>query len=133
MGQTMSNNELVESRALPLSKVPVIQFDASLKKALDSMTEHRLGIAIIVDANDKLAGVITDGDLRRLLLGHQSPLPELLITPAINFGTRTASVIISSASVEDAAKLMSEKEIWDLPVVDGSGKLIGLVHRHNLN
>jgi arabinose-5-phosphate isomerase len=129
----MSNNELVESRALPLSKVPVIQFDASLKKALDSMTEHRLGIAIIVDADDKLAGVITDGDLRRLLLGHQSPLPELLITPAINFGTRTASVIISSASVEDAAKLMSEKEIWDLPVVDGSGKLIGLVHRHNLN
>jgi arabinose-5-phosphate isomerase len=129
----MSNNELVESRALPLSKVPVIQLDASLKKALDKMTEHRLGIAIIVDADDKLAGVITDGDLRRLLLGHQSPLPELLITPAINFGTRTASVIISSASVEDAAKLMSEKEIWDLPVVDGSGKLIGLVHRHNLN
>lgn len=129
----MLNNELVESRALPLSKVPVIQLDASLKKALDKMTEHRLGIAIIVDVDDKLAGVITDGDLRRLLLGHQSPLPELLITPAINFGTRTASVIISSASVEEAAKLMSEKEIWDLPVVDGSGKLIGLVHRHNLN
>lgn len=133
MGRTMSNNQTVESRALPLSKVPVIQLDASLKKALDKMTEHRLGIALIVGSDEKLAGVITDGDLRRLLLGHQSPLPELLITPAINFGTRTASVIISSASVEEAAKLMSEKEIWDLPVVDGSGKLIGLVHRHNLN
>lgn len=133
MGQTMSNNQTVESRALPLSKVPVIQLDASLKKALDKMTEHRLGIALIVGSDEKLAGVLTDGDLRRLLLGHQSPLPELLITPAINFGTRTASVIISSASVEEAAKLMSEKEIWDLPVVDGSGKLIGLVHRHNLN
>lgn len=129
----MSNNELIESRALPLSKVPVIQLDASLKKALDKMTEHRLGIALIVGSDEKLAGVLTDGDLRRLLLGHQSPLPELLITPAINFGTREASVIISSASIEDAAKLMSEKEIWDLPVVDGSGKLIGLVHRHNLN
>ena len=129
----MSNNQTVESRALPLSKVPVIQSDASLKKALDKMTEHRLGIALIVGSDEKLVGVLTDGDLRRLLLGHQSPLPELLITPAINFGTRTASVIISSASVEEAAKLMSEKEIWDLPVVDGSGKLIGLVHRHNLN
>jgi arabinose-5-phosphate isomerase len=129
----MSNNQTVESRALPLSKVPVIQSDASLKKALDKMTEHGLGIALIVGSDEKLVGVLTDGDLRRLLLGHQSPLPELLITSAINFGTRTASVIISSASVEDAAKLMSEKEIWDLPVVDGSGKLIGLVHRHNLN
>jgi CBS domain-containing protein len=133
MGLTMSNKQTVESRALPLNKVPVIQLDASLKKALDKMTEHRLGIALIVGSDEKLAGVLTDGDLRRLLLGHQSPLPELLITPAINFGTRTASVIISSASLEEAAKLMSEKEIWDLPVVDGSGKLIGLVHRHNLN
>lgn len=133
MVQTMSNSQNVESRALPLSKVPVIQLDASLKKALDKMTEHRLGIALIVGSDEKLAGVLTDGDLRRLLLSHQSPLPELLITPAINFGTRTASVILSSASVEEAAKLMSEKEIWDLPVVDGSGKLIGLVHRHNLN
>ncbi|ASY11457.1 arabinose-5-phosphate isomerase [Candidatus Planktophila dulcis] len=129
----MSNNQTVESRALPLSNVPVIQLDASLKKALDKMTEHRLGIALIVGSDNKLVGVLTDGDLRRLLLGHQSPLPELLITPAINFGTRTPSVILASASVTEAATVMAQKEIWDLPVVDGSGKLIGLVHRHNLN
>jgi CBS domain-containing protein len=129
----MSNNSTVESRALPLSKVPVIQVDASLKKALDKMTEHRLGIALIVDGENKLAGVLTDGDLRRLLLGHQSPLPELLVTPAINFGTRGPIVIESSASIIEAAKVMSEKEIWDLPVTDEAGKLIGLVHRHNLN
>ncbi len=129
----MSNNQSVESRALPLGKVPVIQADASLKKALDKMTEHRLGIALIVTSDGNLAGVLTDGDLRRLLLDHQSPLPELLITPAINFGTRTPSVIASSASTMEAAKVMAEKEIWDLPVVDSQGKLIGLVHRHNLN
>ena len=129
----MSNSQIVESRALPLSKVPVVQSDAPLKKALDKMTEHRLGIALIVDGEGKLAGVLTDGDLRRLLLDHQSPLPELLITPAINFGTRTPIVITASASITEAARVMSEKEIWDLPVVDGSGKLVGLVHRHNLN
>jgi arabinose-5-phosphate isomerase len=116
-----------------LSKVPVIQADASLKKALDKMTEHRLGIALIVNVDGNLAGVLTDGDLRRLLLGHQSPLPELLITPAINFGTRTPSIIASTASITEAAKVMADKEIWDLPVVDDSGKLTGLVHRHNLN
>jgi arabinose-5-phosphate isomerase len=129
----MSNNQSVESRVLPLSKVPVIQADASLKKALDKMTEHRLGIALIVNVDGNLAGVLTDGDLRRLLLGHQSPLPELLITPAINFGTRTPSIIASTASITEAAKVMADKEIWDLPVVDDSGKLTGLVHRHNLN
>ncbi len=129
----MSNNQLVESRVLPLSKVPVIKADATLKRALDSMTEYRLGIALIVNTDGNLVGVLTDGDLRRLLLNHQSPLPELLITPAINFGTRTPAIIASTASPEEAANLMAEKEIWDLPVVDGSGKLIGLAHRHNLN
>jgi CBS domain-containing protein len=129
----MSNNQSVESRALPLDEVPVIQAEASLKKALDKMTEHRLGIALIVSSDGELAGVLTDGDLRRLLLGHQSPLPELLITPAINFGTRTPTVIASSASTTEATKVMADKEIWDLPVVDSQGKLIGLVHRHNLN
>jgi CBS domain-containing protein len=129
----MSNNQTVESRALPLAKVPVIQADATLKKALDKMTEHRLGIALLVNSDGDLAGVLTDGDLRRLLLDHQSPLPELLITPAINFGTRTPSVIASSVSTTEAAKVMADKEIWDLPVVDSKGKLIGLVHRHNLN
>lgn len=133
MVQTMSNNQLVESRTLPLSKVPVIQSDASLKKALDKMTEHRLGIALIIDSEGNLAGVLTDGDLRRLLLGHQNPLPELLITPAINFGTRTPSVIAATTPVADVAEMMAKKEIWDFPVVDGSGKLIGLVHRHSLN
>ncbi len=129
----MSNNQSVESRAIALGEVPVIQEDASLKKALDKMTEHRLGIALIVNGDGNLAGVLTDGDLRRLLLDHQSPLPELLITPAINFGTRTPTVIASSASTAEAAKVMADKEIWDLPVVDSQGKLIGLVHRHNLN
>jgi CBS domain-containing protein len=129
----MSNNSTVESRALPLNKVPVIQVDSSLKKALDKMTEHRLGIALIVDGEDKLVGVLTDGDLRRLLLGHQSPLPELLITPAVNFGTRTPSVIVATTSIVEAAKIMSDKEIWDLPVTDEAGKLTGLVHRHSLN
>ena len=129
----MSNNQLVESRTLPLSKVPVIEADATLKKALDSMTEHRLGIALIVNSDGNLVGVLTDGDLRRLLLSHQSPLPELLITPAINFGTRTPNIIGSTSTLSEATQVMVEKEIWDLPVVDSSGKLIGLVHRHNLN
>ena len=97
------------------------------------MTEHRLGIALIVNSDGNLVGVLTDGDLRRLLLSHQSPLPELLITPAINFGTRTPNIIGSTSTLSEATQVMDEKEIWDLPVVDSSGKLIGLVHRHNLN
>ena len=129
----MSNSDAVSSRVLGLAKVPIIREDATLKKALDKMTEFRLGIALIVDEGNHLLGVLTDGDLRRLLLTRQSPLPALLVTPAIDFGNKTPKVIRSELGIDEAKAIMVREEIWDLPVVDQDGSLIGLVHRHNLN
>jgi len=129
----MLNNELARERSLELSKIPIVSKGATLKDALDKMTELRLGIALIVDSEQKLLGVLTDGDLRRLLLTRQSPLPALLVTPAIEFGTRNPKFIEANSSVEEAKKLMSNLEIWDLPILAADKKLIGLVHRHNLN
>lgn len=132
MGQTMSNNLSISSFTTELSKVPIISRGATLKEALDKMTEFRLGIALIVDSDKHLIGVLTDGDLRRLLLTRQSPLPALLITPAIEFGSRKPRSIDSGASVEEAKSLMLESEIWDLPILGPDKKLLGLVHRHSL-
>jgi CBS domain-containing protein len=129
----MSNSDAVSSRVLGLAKVPIIREDATLKKALDKMTEFRLGIALIVDEGNHLLGVLTDGDLRRLLLTRQSPLPALLVTPAIDFGNKTPKVIRSEIGIDEAKAIMVQEEIWDLPVVDKDGSLIGLVHRHSLN
>ena len=133
MVPTMLNSENVTERSLELSKVPIVSRGATLKEALDKMTDLRLGIALIVDSEQKLLGVLTDGDLRRLLLTRQSPLPALLVTPAIEFGTRNPKYIEANSSVEEAKKLMSNLEIWDLPILAADKKLIGLVHRHNLN
>ena len=49
----MSNNQTVESRLIPLSKLPLISKEDNLKKALDLMTEKRLGIALIIDSDKK--------------------------------------------------------------------------------
>jgi arabinose-5-phosphate isomerase len=129
----MLNSENVTERSLELSKVPIVSRGATLKEALDKMTDLRLGIALIVDSEQKLLGVLTDGDLRRLLLTRQSPLPALLVTPAIEFGTRNPKYIEANSSVEEAKRLMSNLEIWDLPILTADKKLLGLVHRHNLN
>ena len=69
-----------------LSEIPVLEENASLKKALDVMSQKRLGIACFVDNMGKLKGLLTDGDLRRLLLTKQSPLPALLVSDALTFG-----------------------------------------------
>ena len=116
-----------------LSDIPVLEEDASLKKALDLMSEKRLGIACFVDKSGVLKGLLTDGDLRRLLLTKQSPLPALLIANALSFGISKPSVAHEDDDLDELKELMNVKQIWDLPIIDSNNKLIGLLHRHNAN
>jgi len=128
----MSNNQSVESRLIPLSKLPLISKEDNLKKALDLMTEKRLGIALIIDSEKKLLGVLTDGDLRRLLLTRQDPLPALLVSPAITYGNKSPKSISVDTTIDLAREKMVAEEIWDLPVVSSDGVVLGLLHRHSL-
>ena len=116
-----------------LSDIPVLEEDASLKKALDVMSEKRLGIACFVDKSGVLKGLLTDGDLRRLLLTKQSPLPALLVANALNFGTSKPSVAQEDDDINKLRELMNAQQIWDLPIIDSNNKLIGLLHRHDAN
>ena len=114
-----------------LGTFPVIDKSSSLKNALDLMTKHRLGLVCICDGA-KLLAVLTDGDLRRLLLNRQSPLPALLVTDAIDFATPNPRFCLKDANVSMVLKLMHDEEIWDVPVVDSAGNLVGLLHHHDL-
>ena len=116
-----------------LSEIPVLEENASLKKALDVMSQKRLGIACFVDNMGKLRGLLTDGDLRRLLLTKQSPLPALLVSDALTFGNTNPLVASEEDEIIKLRDVMNEKQIWDLPIVDSNHKLIGLVHRHDVN
>jgi arabinose-5-phosphate isomerase len=116
-----------------LSEIPVLEENASLKKALDAMNQKLLGIACFVDNAGILKGLLTDGDLRRLLLTKQSPLPALLISDALSFGNTNPSVAYPDDEIIKLQEIMNSKRIWDLPIVDMSNKLIGLVHKHDVN
>lgn len=128
----MSNSETVESRLIPLDSLPLISKEDTLKRALDLMTEKRLGIALIVDSDNKLLGVLTDGDLRRLLLTRQDPLPALLVSSAITYGNKSPKSISVETTIDLAREKMAAEEIWDLPVVSSDEIVVGLVHRHSL-
>ena len=129
----MSTDLTVESKMLGLGKFPVLSEGDILKKALDEMTKFRLGIACIISKKGALLGILTDGDLRRLLLTHQDPLPALLVTPALKFGSSSPFSINFEMSTAEALRIMHDKQIWDLPVVKPGNILVGLIHRHDLN
>ena len=126
----MLSEKKISDFMLHVNRVPTVGLDATLKNALDKMTKSSHGTCIFLDDSKHVVGILTDGDLRRLLLTKQETLPALLVSPAISFGTRNPITMRSDNSLEEAIALMDSKSIWDIPIVDEKNRLIGILNRH---
>ena len=115
---------------LPLDRFPVIHEREILKETFEAMGRSRLGIACIVDSKNKLLGIITDGDIRRKLLKVQKPFSAFFVDDALDHAIRSPITIQPADTLVQAIVLMGKKQIWDLPVVDEQGILMGLLHLH---
>ena len=106
-------------RVSPLTTMPDVIYEMSRKK---------LGVTAVVEG-DKLVGVISDGDLRRLLELRGKDALDLAAGECMTPNPRT---IKGNEFAATALALMEEKKITSLAVVDGSGKLEGILHLHDL-
>lgn len=106
------------------SKVPLVELNTPMQDVIMVMTAKSLGCAGVVDADGKLVGIITDGDLRR----HLSP--DLLTKPAKDVMTKSPKVIQPNALIAEAVQIMNDKNITSLFVVDMDQKPCGIVHMH---
>ncbi len=111
-------------------RFPVMNEREILKEALEAMGRSRLGIACIVDSDQKLLGILTDGDIRRKLLKVQKPFSAFFVDDALDHAIKSPITIQPTATLMQAIELMDQKQIWDLPVVEEGGKLVGLLHLH---
>ena len=109
--------------------VPRVREDASTTLALLEMTRKRLGMTAVVDADDVLVGVFTDGDIRRAL--DRGPL-DLHGTPVSEVMGRAPKSIGDDALAVEAAHLMEEHKISALVVVDAAHRVIGALNIHDL-
>lgn len=108
--------------------VPRIRSGAKLTEAILEVSRKRMGMTTVVDAGGALIGVFTDGDLRRLL-EHTSSLGDLSIDEVM---TRAPSTVCADDLAVQAVKLMEDRRITQLPVVDAQGGLVGALHLHDL-
>ena len=115
---------------LLLDQFPVVSEREIMKEALEKMDIFRLGIACIIDENKKLIGILTDGDIRRKLLKVQKPLSAFYIDDVLIHSVKSPTTVQSADTLENSIKIMSDKQIWDLPVIDNKGILVGLLHLH---
>lgn len=110
------------------AQVPVISSDQSLLDALLELNKKNLGAVFIQDTAKKLMGIITDGDVRRML-SAQKNIREISLADGMK---RNPVAIDSSLMAADALSIMQQHEITVLAVVDEQGRLQGILHLHDL-
>ena len=130
MSTQKNKTMLVSEVMMGLDRVPVIKEAVILKEALEEMGRTRLGIVCIVNGDNKLLGILTDGDIRRKLLKVQKPFSAFFVDDALDHAIRSPMTIKPGDTLIYAVDVMEQKQIWDLPVVDDKGLLVGLLHLH---
>ena len=108
--------------------IPVVEESSTLKEALFEMTRKKMGMTTVVDPSGRLTGVITDGDLRRLLEKEE----KIFMKRAAEIMTRQPKVILETDLAAKAVQVMEAHSITVLPVVSGTGEMTGVVHLHDL-
>ena len=126
----LKNNMLVSDVMLSIDRVPMVREETILKVALEKMGETRLGMVCIVNNGNALLGILTDGDIRRKLLKVQKPFSAFLGDDALEHSIRLPITISPTDTLAHAVDVMEQKQIWDLPVIDNHGVLVGLLHLH---
>jgi arabinose-5-phosphate isomerase len=110
-------------------EVPRVRETATLSETLVEMSRKRLGMSAVVDADGRLLGLYTDGDLRRTL---DDASIDVRATPIASVMTRAPKVIGANALAVEAAQLMEEHKINALLVVDDDRRVVGALNIHDL-
>ena len=123
-------NILVKDIMLKLGEFPIVGENELFRESIEEMNKFGLGIACIVDSNNKLKGILTDGDIRRLILRVQKPLAALFVDETFNYSTTKFTSLNESTHLNEAVTIMERHKIWDIPITDKNGTLKGLLHLH---
>lgn len=110
-------------------KIPSTSINATLFEALLEITKKSLGMTTIVDDNNKVMGMFTDGDLRRVLDTGEVNIKKINISSVM---VRDCKTVQSDALAAEVLSMMQKFKINSLPVVDRDNNLIGALNMHNL-
>jgi arabinose-5-phosphate isomerase len=110
------------------AEIPVVKEEIYLREVINTIDKKRFGVAIVIDDNQEIKGIITDGDLRRYFLKGI----DFTQTRAKQYMTKNPLTIGEDHLAVEALKIMEEHLITSLIVRDENNKLKGLLHLHDL-
>ena len=108
--------------------LPVVQLHTAMRDVIYEMSRKKLGMTTVVEKDGRLAGIITDGDLRRKM----STTPNILDLAARDVMTVNPVAIPHTTLAVEAIALMEQRKITSIVVIDGDRRVEGVVHLHDL-
>ena len=108
--------------------LPVVQLHAAMRDVIYEMSRKKLGMTTVVEKDGRLAGIITDGDLRRKM----ATTPNILDLAARDVMTINPVAIPHTTLAVEALALMEQRKITSIVVIDAERRVEGVVHLHDL-
>ena len=110
-------------------EIPKVYGQTPMKDVLEEMTRKKLGVSCIIDEEERLIGIITDGDLRRMLLKYKD---NILKKTAQDCMTRNPITIGKDILATEALNLMEKNKVTSLIIKNKEEKIEGIIHLHDL-
>ena len=114
------------------SDIPMVDEESTMKDVICVITSKKLGVTTVVDKDKRLAGIITDGDLRRLLERETGMGMNILTLRAKEVMTKNPKVLHKGALAVSAVQIMETYSITSLVILDNDRTVSGIVHLHDL-
>lgn len=109
--------------------LPSVSVNAKMPDVIYEISKKGLGMTTVVDGDGRLAGILTDGDLRRLMQQRGAATFELVVGDCMNKAPQT---LAPGELAGSALRIMEDRHITSVVVVDGERKPLGVVHLHDL-
>jgi len=110
------------------SEIPKVLPETLIREAILEITSKRLGATLVVDSDNILVGIFTDGDLRRLLHKEEN----IYNRPTVEAMVKNPKTIHPEAILDAALAIMEKHAITSLPVVDDKNQPVGIIHLHDI-
>lgn len=126
LGQRLSSD--VQDMMLTGSSIPQVLEGSTLEDAVKEINRLELGVTLVIKSDKTLVGIITDGDLRRLIADKKS-IVDLTVEDVMTKNPRT---VTPNSPAYDALNMMEKHQITVLPITNNKGKVQGILHLHDI-
>jgi arabinose-5-phosphate isomerase len=132
MLNSMLSNKTIADVMVKVPEVKTVLMDEYFHDAIEVLNKNKWGAVFIVDKSNKLLGILTDGDARRVYAKNQEPMAQLNSDPITKYMNANPSKVTTETKVVDLIKVMNQKGFLCAPVVNGKDEFVGVVHLQHL-